>query len=67
MKFRIDGLIQVGLHICDVEDRKKPKPKVVFSNGLELLFQNNIDEKKLRVYTVKSFELKTFLKRIICF
>lgn len=32
----IDGLIVLDLHICDVEGRKKPKPKVVFSDDLEL-------------------------------
>jgi hypothetical protein len=31
MGFVIDDLIQLDLHICDVEGRKKPKPRAVFS------------------------------------
>ena len=48
MRCEIDGLIQLNLHICDVEGRKKPKPKAVFSDDLELSFLNEIDERELR-------------------
>ncbi len=36
MHFDINELVMLDLHICDVEDRKKPKPKAVFSFDLEL-------------------------------
>jgi hypothetical protein len=35
---------RVGLRICDAEASKKPKPKAVFYEGLELAIQYDIDE-----------------------
>jgi hypothetical protein len=43
-----DALNQLDLHIYDVGGGKKPKPKAVFSDGVEIPIFNSIDGRNLR-------------------